>query len=44
MKPIATIAYSVAGLLFGLGLVVSGMGDPAKVLAFLDLGGIPAGG
>ncbi|TYL84781.1 YeeE/YedE family protein [Bradyrhizobium cytisi] len=31
------------GLLFGLGLVVSGMSNPAKVLNFLDLGGIPAG-
>ena len=27
------------GLLFGLGLVVSGMSDPAKVLNFLDLAG-----
>ena len=27
------------GLLFGLGLVVSGMADPAKVLNFLDLAG-----
>ena len=27
------------GLLFGLGLVVSGMADPAKVLNFLDLFG-----
>lgn len=27
------------GLLFGLGLVVSGMTDPAKVLNFLDLSG-----
>lgn len=27
------------GLLFGVGLVVSGMGDPAKVLNFLDLAG-----
>ncbi|MFC4166316.1 DUF6691 family protein [Teichococcus aestuarii] len=27
------------GLLFGLGLLVSGMADPAKVLNFLDLGG-----
>jgi len=31
------------GLLFGLGLIVSGMSNPAKVLNFLDLGGIPAG-
>jgi uncharacterized membrane protein YedE/YeeE len=29
----------VAGLLFGLGLIVSGMFNPAKVLGFLDLAG-----
>lgn len=28
-----------AGLLFGLGLIVAGMTDPSKVLAFLDLAG-----
>ena len=28
-----------AGLLFGLGLIVSGMANPAKVLGFLDLAG-----
>ncbi|MEM8813018.1 MAG: DUF6691 family protein [Pseudomonadota bacterium] len=28
----------VSGLLFGLGLVISGMADPAKVLNFLDIG------
>lgn len=28
-----------SGLVFGLGLVVSGMADPAKVLNFLDLAG-----
>jgi uncharacterized membrane protein YedE/YeeE len=28
-----------SGLLFGLGLIVSGMADPSKVLAFLDLAG-----
>ncbi|MGY8636785.1 YeeE/YedE family protein [Bradyrhizobium sp. 14AA] len=33
----------VIGLVFGLGLIVSGMSDPAKVLNFLDVGGIPAG-
>jgi uncharacterized membrane protein YedE/YeeE len=33
----------VIGLMFGLGLLVSGMSDPAKVLNFLDLGGIRAG-
>jgi uncharacterized protein len=31
------------GLLFGTGLVVAGMSDPAKVLSFLDLAAIPAG-
>jgi uncharacterized protein len=29
----------VIGLLFGLGLLLSGMTDPARVLAFLDLAG-----
>ncbi len=29
----------VAGLVFGLGLIVSGMANPAKVLGFLDLAG-----
>lgn len=29
----------LSGLLFGLGLIVSGMSDPAKVLGFLDLAG-----
>lgn len=29
----------IAGLLFGLGLAVSGMTDPARVLGFLDLAG-----
>ena len=28
-----------AGLLFGIGLMLSGMTDPAKVLGFLDLAG-----
>jgi hypothetical protein len=32
------------GLLFGLGLVVAGMSDPAKVLNFLDLAAIASGG
>ena len=32
-------AALLAGLVFGLGLIVSGMADPAKVLGFLDLGG-----
>ena len=30
----------LAGLVFGLGLLISGMTDPAKVLGFLDLAGL----
>jgi uncharacterized membrane protein YedE/YeeE len=33
------VASLFAGLVFGLGLIVSGMADPAKVLGFLDLAG-----
>ena len=29
----------LAGLVFGLGLVISGMTDPSKVIGFLDLAG-----
>jgi len=29
----------ISGLLFGIGLIVSGMADPARVLGFLDLAG-----
>ena len=29
----------LAGLVLGIGLIVSGMSDPAKVIAFLDLAG-----
>ncbi len=35
-RPIAALA---SGLLFGLGLALSGMMDPEKVLGFLDLAG-----
>ncbi len=30
----------LSGLIFGLGLIVSGMTNPAKVLGFLDLAGL----
>ena len=35
------LAFSslLAGLVFGIGLILSGMADPAKVLGFLDLFG-----
>ncbi|MEO8135608.1 MAG: DUF6691 family protein [Betaproteobacteria bacterium] len=35
----AAFAAFVAGLVFGIGLIISGMFNPAKVLAFLDLAG-----
>jgi uncharacterized membrane protein YedE/YeeE len=34
-----TLLAFVAGLVFGLGLLLSGMADPGKVLGFLDLAG-----
>ncbi len=34
-----TIIGFLCGLIFGIGLVVSGMSNPAKVLNFLDLAG-----
>lgn len=39
----ALIVQFAIGLVFGVGLVVAGMSDPAKVLNFLDLAAIPAG-
>ncbi|MFJ3317859.1 DUF6691 family protein [Herbaspirillum huttiense] len=39
MRLLRNLAALGAGLLFGLGLIVSGMADPAKVLGFLDLAG-----
>ena len=39
----AILVQFAIGLIFGLGLIISGMSNPAKVLNFLDLGGIPAG-
>jgi uncharacterized membrane protein YedE/YeeE len=39
MKPVKLFASFAVGLLFGIGLIVSGMSNPAKVLGFLDLAG-----
>ncbi len=39
----AILMSLVSGLLFGAGLTLSQMVNPAKVLGFLDFGGIPAG-
>jgi uncharacterized membrane protein YedE/YeeE len=33
------LVNALAGFIFGLGLLISGMADPAKVLNFLDLAG-----
>jgi len=38
------LAQFLIGLLFGSGLVISGMSNPEKVLNFLDLAAIPSGG
>lgn len=39
----AIVLQFAIGLTFGLGLLISGMSDPAKVLNFLDFAGIGAG-
>jgi len=36
---VAVFTSLLAGLVFGIGLLVSGMANPAKVLGFLDLAG-----
>lgn len=45
MKPhpanLLTLVFAaLAGIVFGLGLILAGMANPAKVLAFLDLAGL----
>jgi len=40
----AILSQFAVGLIFGLGLLLSGMSNPAKVLNFLDLGAIASGG
>ncbi|MCQ4162975.1 YeeE/YedE family protein [Roseomonas sp. GC11] len=37
------LLHLAAGLLLGLGLLLSGMAEPARVLGFLDLGGMARG-
>ncbi len=39
LTSLISVASLLAGLVFGLGLIVSGMANPAKVLGFLDLAG-----
>jgi len=35
----SAVSAFLAGLLFGIGLIVSGMTDPSKIIGFLDLAG-----
>jgi uncharacterized membrane protein YedE/YeeE len=37
--PLMIFISFLAGLIFGIGLIISGMANPAKVLGFLDLAG-----
>lgn len=37
--PRASLTAFLTGLIFGIGLILAGMTNPAKVLAFLDLAG-----
>jgi hypothetical protein len=39
MKPVKLIIVFVAGAFFGMGLAISGMTDPARVIGFLDVFG-----
>lgn len=44
MRAVLSLLVQCAiGLVFGLGLVVAGMSNPAKVLNFLDLGAVSSG-
>jgi len=36
---VSTLAAFAAGLVFGIGLILSGMTDPGKVIGFLDIAG-----
>jgi uncharacterized membrane protein YedE/YeeE len=40
-KPLLHILFAfISGLIFGLGLILAGMSNPSKVLAFLDIAGL----
>ena len=40
----AYLIFLIAGLMFGAGLTISGMVNPAKITSFLDIAAIPEGG
>ena len=39
MKPLKLVFVLIAGALFGIGLAISGMTDPTRVIGFLDVFG-----
>ncbi|NVD07978.1 YeeE/YedE family protein [Vibrio sp. JPW-9-11-11] len=39
-KIVFRLTSLVAGVLFGLGMIISGMANPAKVIGFLDIAGV----
>lgn len=39
IKLVKNLTAFISGLVFGIGLIIAGMANPAKVLAFLDLAG-----
>ena len=43
MKPAKLVGIVIAGVLFGPGLAISGMTDPARVIGFLDVFGKGSG-
>lgn len=43
-SPVLFVSALISGVVFGVGLAVSRMIDPAKVLNFLDFTAIPSGG
>jgi uncharacterized membrane protein YedE/YeeE len=40
LRMLKTLLALLSGIIFGLGLIVAGMANPAKVLAFLDVTGV----
>ena len=42
--PLALVAALASGIVFGVGLAIAQMTDPAKIKDFLDLAAIPSGG
>lgn len=39
-RAIGVVVAALSGLVFGLGLIISGMTDPSKIVGFLDVAGV----